>query len=301
MRLAGFRERNKDRAEKNEVEEDTVNSETLEKNVASSEGIPFKMAFAGFRERNKDRTVKNTTTTINGNENGKTHFDGPNPEEREKEGRSFKDLMHFGGVVKPNSGKENITKKGLAFPSLRGIGKKDDNTSPDSERSLSEGQEPTASTKKNFGFRSVLKPEATGKKKIFEFRKMNLPKLSKQPKFPMKDSLGSEPAVSAISKFTRNPFAKKVANSDKDLERAISAALEGEEKLSEPKPAPLREKFVGLKKSASQSMKVAAQSTPQIKRPIIAFNKLGSVNKSGAPRPAVTSEEELITFEDLGE
>jgi len=148
---------------------------------------------------------------------------------------------------------------------------------------------PTINIKKNFGFRFPQESEATGKKKVFDF-KMNLSKLSK-PKFSTKDASEKDPTISTMPKFKRNPFAKKIANSDKDLEKAISAALEGEEKLSHPKPAPLREKFVGFTKSASQSMKVAAKSTPQKKRPVISFNK----------HLPIKSEEESISFEEFDE
>jgi len=285
MRLAEFRERNKDRGAKTEMEEETnvesLSSETSEKDA----GISFKMPFAGLRERNKGK--------------GETRSDSPNSEQGEKEARSFKKFTPFGGLVKANPDKVT-SEENLAKKFLREIGKKDDKKSPDSEgqgstmnlkknfgfqRASSEGEAPTTNLKKNFGFRSPLDSEATGKKKVFDF---------KMPKFSTKDGLEKEPS---ISKFKRNPFAKKVANSEKDVEKAISAALEGEDKQS----APLREKFVGFTKSVSQSIKTADKNSIQAKRPMISFNKLGSITKSQASKRTVKSEEESISFDDFDE
>lgn len=293
MRLAEFRERNKDRGAKNEKEEKTNNPESHSSEISEKdEGISFKMPFAGLRERNK---VK-----------GETRSDSPNSEQKEKEGISFKNFTPFGGLVKANPGRatseDNLAKQGGILLSLREIGRKEDKR-PDSERqgstmnlkknfgfqrASSEGEVPTTNLKKNFGFRPPLESEATGKKKVFDF---------KMPKFSMKDGLEKEPTTSSISKFKRNPFAKKVANSEKDVEKAISAALEGDDKQS----VPLRDKFVGFTKSVSESIKTVEKSSNQAKRPMISFNKLGSINTSQAYKHTVKSEEESISFDDFDE
>jgi len=283
-------------------------TEESKKDTVTSEGMTLKMRIAEFGQRSKDRVANNATTTIAGNEKEDTHEDGENLAPKEKEGRSFKNLkLNFGGMAKANMNPDlinkqtlsvNPVKRGLHFLSQRETRNIDSGANPESEAALPKGQEPvinppiTGPPKKNFG------SEGLSLRKGFEFKKISLPRFNKQhpDNSPVKDALSCEPSKPTALKFKRNPFAKKVASSDNDLDRAIAAALGGEEKSLDPKPNPLREKFVGLTKSASMGIKVAAMSTPQIKRPVLSFNKLGSVNKT--PRKHI-AEEESVSFEDI--